>query len=105
MSTYITKPLEEYIESFIVQGQSTLDTLPKQLPDGRYLKINKCCACKQYTYTGVKKVNTTNQVFFRYVSPAYCKHCKENAKNILLKKSYANDYLQYIEDQLQNLNN
>ena len=76
MSTYITKEQTEFIESFLVSGQSTLDTLPKQLPDGRYLQINKCCACKEYTYTGIKTVNTTNKVFFRYVEPSFCKYCK-----------------------------
>lgn len=99
MSTYITKPLEEYIESFIVQGQSTLDTLPKQLPDGRYLQINKCCVCKQYTYTGVKKVNTTDKVFFRYVSHTYCKHCK--VANANAYKEDDPEFFKLIEDILK----
>ena len=75
MSTYITKQQSDFIKSHGVDGMSTLDTYPKQLPDGRYLQINKCCTCKQYTFTGIKKVNTTNKVFFRWVPMYFCKHC------------------------------
>jgi hypothetical protein len=56
-------------------GQSIADVLPIQLPNGRYLQINACASCEEYSYRGIKKPNNTGRVYTRFISHKKCPHC------------------------------
>ena len=73
---YVNKQMIQYIESFAVDGESTLTTYPKILPNGRSLVILKCIICKEYNYKGTTKVNNTDKVFLEWVPLCVaCRRC------------------------------
>jgi hypothetical protein len=77
---YVNKQMIQFIESHAVDGESTLNTYPKVLPNGRSLIILKCMTCKYYSYKGTTKINNTDQVFFEWVPKQKCTSCSKTER-------------------------